>query len=220
MQRIFLSAYENAPDFALSVAGRRHDDHDDDDDDNGDETATTAEVFQTREVGWAVEEDPVEIRARIARGDMHFEDFWALHRVMSNSGGFSGGGPIRDIPGGFEAIIESMTPEERFDPQLFRTADVACEDRISRIASAVDIDRDYVATFLTDFGTIQSFFSKVSGAKSKKGIVRELTDEAAEAAVEHMADKPRKARRKLEQASPLYKEVNAKKRSKTEKGFR
>jgi len=69
------------------------------------------------ESGVDLDEDPAKIRARIHRGQMHFEDFLGVARSIDENELREDSG--LSVPTGYQSIILAMTPQERLSPWLF-----------------------------------------------------------------------------------------------------
>ena len=148
-------------------------------------------------------DDPEVVKARIAAGQMNFEDFVATTTVMSRADS-----KALSVPSGYEKLIHAMTLEERRNPLLFRDApDV--DERVSRIAEAAGADAGVAATFLKDFGSLQRFFAKMQSG-GQKGALKESMQMAAE----YLANKPRRLRRQKENQNKLLKKAGQELREK------
>lgn len=181
--------------------------------------------------GIDLNESPEAINARIARGDMHFEDFYGVNQAMQGQLDESESA-LSSVPTGYEKIIQVMTAEERLTPSLFVPDAPMSEMRIERLAKESGVPAGRVATFVRDFGGLQEFFANVVvGGKSRKAMATGLLGQSARAMAEKMSNKPRQQRRLHEKRSMFVREAGrelrreqgearAAKAKKAKKGFR
>jgi hypothetical protein len=148
-------------------------------------------------------DDPEVVKARIAAGQMNFEDFVATTTVMSQADSNA-----LSVPSGYEKLIQAMTLEERRNPLLFRD-EPGVDERISRITKAAGADAGVAATFLKDFGSLQRFFAKMQSG-GQEGALKESMQMAAE----YLANKPRRLRRQKENQNKLLKKAGQELREK------
>ena len=148
-------------------------------------------------------DDPEVVKARIAAGQMNFEDFVATTTVMSQADSNA-----LSVPSGYEKLIQAMTLEERRNPLLFRDGP-GVDERVSRITKAAGADPGVAATFLKDFGSLQRFFAKMQSG-GQKGALKESMQMAAE----YLANKPRRLRRQKENQNKLLKKAGQELREK------
>ena len=148
-------------------------------------------------------DDPEVVKARIAAGQMNFEDFVATTTVMSQADSNA-----LSVPSGYEKLIQAMTLEERRNPLLFRD-EPGVDERISRITKAAGADAGVAATFLKDFGSLQRFFAKMQSG-GQEGALKESMQMAAE----YLANKPRRLHRQKENQNKLLKKAGQKLREK------
>lgn len=155
-------------------------------------------------------DDPEVVKARIAAGQMNFEDFVATTTVMSQADSNA-----LSVPSGYEKLIQAMTLEERRNPLLFRD-EPGVDERVSRITKAAGADAGVAATFLKDFGSLQRFFAKMQSGQ--EGALKESMQMAAE----YLANKPRRLRRQKENQNKLLKKAGQElreKKAKRKRGF-
>ena len=148
-------------------------------------------------------DDPEVVKARIAAGQMNFEDFVATTTVMSQADSNA-----LSVPSGYEKLIQAMTLEERRNPLLFRD-EPGVDERVSRITKAAGADAGVAATFLKDFGSLQRFFAKMQSG-GQEGALKESMQMAAE----YLANKPRRLRRQKENQNKLLKKAGQELREK------
>ena len=145
---------------------------------------------------------PEAVQQRIASGQMNFEDFIATSTVMSGSDASA-----LAVPTGYERLVHAMTLEERRDPRQFRG--VSGAQRVRRVAEAAQVDLQVAETFLTDFGSIQSFFARVQSSGSQ-GALKEPMRMAAE----YLEQQPRRKRRMHESKNKMLKRAGQELREK------
>ena len=147
--------------------------------------------------------DPPEaVEQRIAMGRMNFEDFIATSTVMG-----AGDASALSVPTGYERLVHAMTLQERRDPGQFQGLEGA--RRVQRVAEAAEVDPKVARTFLTDFGSIQSFFAKVQRSGSS-GALKEPMRMAAE----YLDQQPRRERRMHESKNKMLKRAGQELREK------
>lgn len=160
-------------------------------------------IMSTMEV-----EDREIVTARISRGEMNFNDFFGVTLAMDQNYGLSAvSSPLASAPNGYELIIAVMSQEERLSPGLFAKSNPMASERIERISNDCGVSYQTVATFLSDFGSLQEFFAKVHSGKSKKGVADSMLLGAVKSTAESLATKSRRIRRQYESKSKLLKEA-------------
>ncbi len=126
------------------------------------------------------EEKEKQMAARMKKGKFDFEDYLESMKQMRNMGGLSGllgmlpgmSGKMGDIEsmvdekqlGHMEAIVLSMTPEERQNPKLLNPS------RKARIARGSGVDISLVNRFIKQFEQSQKMMKQIPGMMGgKKG---------------------------------------------------
>eukprot|EP00416_Gambierdiscus_australes_P044828 CAMPEP_0171095358 /NCGR_PEP_ID=MMETSP0766_2-20121228/43127_1 /TAXON_ID=439317 /ORGANISM="Gambierdiscus australes, Strain CAWD 149" /LENGTH=211 /DNA_ID=CAMNT_0011554155 /DNA_START=228 /DNA_END=864 /DNA_ORIENTATION=+ len=159
------------------------------------------------------EEDSKIAAARVARGEMNFEDFFGVSLSLTGS---TSVGALPSAPVGYERIIAAMTLAERRTPALFRENGPMVDERVARIAEACGITEVVVSSFVRDFGSIQSFFANTVKGKTKRA-ARGLMAESIGILAKQLSKKPRRERRYFENKNRLLKDAGRELRG---KGFK
>ena len=158
-------------------------------------------------IGNMAVDSPEVVRARIAGGDMNFEDFIATTMAMSNTdaGALS-------LPTGYEQIVAAMTLEERRNPAVFRQD--SASERIAQLSRDAEVNLQLTTTFLQDFGSIQRFFARVQRQPKSGSKASAALGESMQMAAEYLAEKPRGQRRAQENRNRLLKKAGRELREK------
>ncbi|CAJ1406223.1 unnamed protein product [Effrenium voratum] len=166
-------------------------------------------------IGNMAVDSPEVVRARIAGGDMNFEDFIATTMAMSNTdaGALS-------LPTGYEQIVAAMTLEERRNPAVFRQD--SASERIAQLSRDAEVNLQLTTTFLQDFGSIQRFFARMQRQPKSGSKASAALGESMQMAAEYLAEKPRGQRRAQENRNRLLKKAGRElreKKAKQRRGF-
>ena len=127
------------------------------------------------------EDKEKEMAARMKKGKFDFEDYLESMKQMRNMGGLSGilsmmpgmGKQMADIESAvdekqlarMEAIVLSMTPEERQNPKLLNPG------RKGRIAKGAGVDIAVVNRFIKQFEQSQKMMKQIPGMIDRKSVV-------------------------------------------------
>mmetsp|Transcript_41150 Transcript_41150/g.94656 ORF Transcript_41150/g.94656 Transcript_41150/m.94656 type:complete len:264 (-) Transcript_41150:26-817(-) len=204
---------EAAPEWAVAVASRQKTGPKEE---NRPEPIEV-EVVETEVVSGDLNEDELqklhdEVQHRIASGRMNFIDFYAIMQSMAGSDSKT----APQVPAGYREIIEALTTEERESPALFTDGSLAADVRIDRVIGALPHMNDVeIRTFLSDFGSLQAFFAKVTSSSVQKAADHlKLEQDSAKAAHTRKGRRVQTRRLKQEMIS------KPKKKARAGKGFR
>mmetsp|Transcript_129300 Transcript_129300/g.360111 ORF Transcript_129300/g.360111 Transcript_129300/m.360111 type:complete len:266 (-) Transcript_129300:110-907(-) len=138
-------------------------------------------------------EESEELERKTASGEIDFDDFFKLTKVMTAEAIGEEGDRVNRKLGQYKAIIDAMSQEERANPRLLLAGEQS-EESIVRIALGSGTSAETVGTFLDEFRSTRSLFMKLASGMSMRAAQQEL---AAETLEDQVKGKSRSKRRRV-----------------------